>query len=83
MEYRPFFESVKAFNFVPLMCLSIFFIAAIIGADVLTYKLIYLFGFTASAAIIFFPLTYLISDITVEVYGQKTALWMYPLHIAG
>jgi len=59
--------------YTPLMYLGIFFVAAIIGADILTYKLIIVFGYTASAALIFFPLTYAIGDIAAEVYGKKIA----------
>ncbi len=76
MEQSSPLSNTESPKLIPLMYLSIFFIAAIIGADLLTYKLIYFFGFTASASIIFFPLTYTISDITVEAYGKKTALHM-------
>ena len=66
-------HSQYARYYTPLMYLGIFFVAAIIGADVLTYKLISVFGFTASAALIFFPLTYAIGDIAAEVYGRHIA----------
>lgn len=59
--------------YTPLIYLGIFFVAAIIGADILTYKLISVFGLTASAALIFFPLTYAIGDIAAEVYGKHIA----------
>ncbi len=69
--------------YIPLLYLGVFFAAAVIGADILTYKLISVFGLTASAALIFFPLTYAIGDITAEVYGRPIAMRMVFISICA
>jgi uncharacterized integral membrane protein (TIGR00697 family) len=76
-------KNQHAYFYIPLMYLGVFFAAALIGADLLTYKLINVFGFTASAALIFFPLTYAIGDITTEVYGKSIAMRLVLISIGA
>ena len=76
-------EKLYAHYYTPLIYLGIFFATAIIGADLLTYKLISVWGYTASAALIFFPLTYALGDITAEVYGRPIAVPMVLIAIGA
>ena len=54
--------------------LCMIFVSAIIMSDLLTYKLVSFFGFTATLAIIIYPLSYTISDIITECFGKKIAI---------
>jgi queuosine precursor transporter len=60
--------------YLPLLYLGIFYITAMIAADLLTYKMVSVFGQTISLALIIFPLTYAIGDITAEVFGKSVAI---------
>jgi uncharacterized integral membrane protein (TIGR00697 family) len=60
--------------FLPLLYLGVFYITAMIAADLLTYKMVAVFGKTVSFALFIFPLTYSIGDITAEVFGKKVAI---------
>jgi queuosine precursor transporter len=60
--------------FLPLLYLGVFYITAMITADLLTYKMVTVFGKTVSLALFVFPLTYSIGDIAAEVYGKKIAI---------
>lgn len=67
-------QKQNAHFFMPLVYLGMFYITAIIMADVATYRLFVIDGLVASSSLFFFPLTYSISDITTEVYGKRIAL---------
>lgn len=47
------------------------FVALIVGMNLLGGKIISLFGVPVSVAIFMIPITFLITDIVAEVYGQK------------
>lgn len=55
------------------------FVTCLIAANVMAVKLINIAGLTLPAAIIIFPLSYIIGDILTEVYGYRVArrvIWL-------
>lgn len=54
--------------------LCMIFVSAIIMSDLLTYKLVNFFGFTATLAIVIYPLSYTVSDIITECFGKRVAI---------
>ena len=62
-----------------LVVLAAIFVTCIISANILIVKQIAVAGLTLPAAIIIFPLSYIISDILTEVYGYRQArriIWL-------
>jgi len=55
-----------------LQILFALFIALLTGMNLLSGKIISLFGISVSVGIFMFPLTFLITDIVEEVYGKNT-----------
>jgi uncharacterized integral membrane protein (TIGR00697 family) len=75
MVEKPFtLKEDPIYFYLPLLYLGIFYVTAIIMADIVTYKLINFSGLVASASLFVFPLTYAISDIVTEAYGRHVAL---------
>ena len=65
-------------NFKYLNIITFAYITFQLVSDVSAGKLISLFGETVSVTVLFFPVTYIFSDILTEVYGYATArkvLW--------
>ena len=58
---------------VPFMLLGILFNVCLIASNLLGAKVIQIFGITATAGLIVFPLSYIINDCIVEVWGFKKA----------
>ncbi len=61
-----------------IFTLSIF-ITSLITANIISVKLINLFGLVLPAGIIIFPISYIVGDILTEVYGYSTArrvIWL-------
>lgn len=59
--------------------LTAFYITFKLVCDVTAGKIIMVGGFTVSATIIYFPFTYIISDLLTEVYGYakaRSVLWI-------
>jgi queuosine precursor transporter len=55
------------------------FITSLIIANIIAVKLITLFGFVLPAAIIIFPISYIVGDVLTEVYGYSKArqvIWL-------
>jgi uncharacterized integral membrane protein (TIGR00697 family) len=55
------------------------FVTCLITANVTAVKLVDLFGFILPAAILIFPLSYIVGDVLTEVYGYRTArrvIWL-------
>lgn len=55
------------------------FITCLITANIIAVKLISLYGFILPAAIVIFPLSYIIGDVLTEVYGYRQArrvIWL-------
>jgi uncharacterized PurR-regulated membrane protein YhhQ (DUF165 family) len=48
--------------FIFLAVLSMVFISAILISDILTYKVIAIFGMTTSMALLIYPISYAVSD---------------------
>lgn len=53
--------------------ITIFNVTFLLVSDVTAGKIIEIFGFSAAASTLLFPLVYIISDITTEVYGYAAA----------
>lgn len=56
-----------------------FFITSLITANITAVKLVNLFGFVLPAAILIFPLSYIVGDVLTEVYGYSQArrvIWL-------
>ena len=53
-----------------------FYITVRLAADIFDFKFTNFFGFMESGATVIFPLTYIIGDVTCEVYGWNTAMKM-------
>lgn len=61
-----------------LLVVSIF-ITCLITANIIAVKLIHVFGLIMPAAIIIFPLSYILGDVLTEVYGYRQArrvIWL-------
>ena len=61
------------------MIIVALFITCLITANITAVKLVNLFGFILPAAIIIFPLSYIIGDVLTEVYGYGQArrvIWL-------
>lgn len=54
-----------------LTFLAMLQISIMLSCHVLVYKLVSVFGVTASASTFLFPLTYFLADVIAEVYGYK------------
>ncbi len=55
------------------------FITCLITANIIAVKLVSLYGFILPAAILIFPLSYIIGDVLTEVYGYRQArrvIWL-------
>lgn len=55
------------------------FVTCLITANISAVKLVDLFGFVLPAAILIFPLSYIIGDVLTEVYGYRKArrvIWL-------
>jgi len=53
--------------------LTAMFVLALAAANVVASKVIMLFGFTAPAGIIVYPVTFMVTDVVSEVYGKGKA----------
>lgn len=61
------------------MIIVALFVTSLITANITAVKLINLFGFILPAAILIFPLSYIIGDVLTEVYGYGQArrvIWL-------
>ena len=61
------------------MVVTALFITCLITANIIAVKLVVIFGHVLPAAIIIFPLSYIIGDVLTEVYGYRQAravIWL-------
>lgn len=58
---------------VPFMLLGILFSVCLVASNLLETKVVQLFGVTATAGLIVFPISYIINDCIAEVWGFKKA----------
>jgi uncharacterized integral membrane protein (TIGR00697 family) len=66
----------KAFTWYPLVVAV--FVTALIISNIIAVKLIDVFGVILPAAVVLFPLSYIIGDVLTEVYGfsrARQAIW--------
>ncbi len=62
-----------------LLVITAIFVTCLITANIIAVKLIVIFGHVLPAAIIIFPISYIIGDILTEVYGYRYAraiIWL-------
>lgn len=57
----------------PFMLLGILFNVCLVAANLLEAKVVQVFGITATAGLIVFPISYIINDCIAEVWGYKKA----------
>ena len=58
---------------------AVIFITCLITANIMAVKLISIAGFILPAAIIIFPISYIVGDVLTEVYGYRQArqvIWL-------
>lgn len=58
---------------VPFMLLGILFCVCLIASNLLEAKVVQIWGITATAGLIVFPISYIINDCIAEVWGFKKA----------
>ncbi|MDR1203503.1 MAG: queuosine precursor transporter [Tannerellaceae bacterium] len=58
---------------VSFMMLGILFNVCLVAANLLETKIVHVFGITATAGLLVFPISYIINDCTSEVWGYKKA----------
>ncbi|MCD7978914.1 MAG: queuosine precursor transporter [Tannerellaceae bacterium] len=58
---------------IPFMLLGILFNICLVASNLLEAKVIQVFGITATAGLIVFPISYIINDCIAEVWGFKKA----------
>ncbi len=58
---------------IPFMLLGILFNICLVAANLLEAKVVHVFGITATAGLIVFPISYIINDCIAEVWGYKKA----------
>ena len=61
------------------ICTTALFITALITANIIAVKLVVIFGEVLPAAIIIFPVSYIIGDVLTEVWGfrkARTVIWL-------
>ena len=56
---------------IPFMMMSILFCICLISSNLFETKLFTLFGITLTGGVVIFPVSYIINDCLVEVYGYK------------
>lgn len=59
--------------------ISAIFVTCLITANIIAVKIIEVFGFVMPAALVIFPLSYIIGDVLTEVYGYAQArrvIWL-------
>ena len=55
------------------------FVSCLIAANLIAVKLVSLWGFLLPAAIVIFPISYILGDVLTEVYGYREArrvIWL-------
>ena len=55
------------------LIISIMFVVCTLLSNILCSKIISIFGFSCTAGILIFPISYIIGDILTEIYGYKKA----------
>ncbi|NLW60014.1 MAG: queuosine precursor transporter [Firmicutes bacterium] len=59
--------------------LSTLFVTSLLLANITAGKMAHLFGLTLPAAVVFFPITYILGDVLTEVYGfhrARLTIWL-------
>jgi uncharacterized integral membrane protein (TIGR00697 family) len=74
-------KNVNNRNFVsiPFLIITLLFVTCLVTANIIAVKLISIFGFILPAAIVIFPISYIVGDILTEVYGYSRArqvIWL-------
>ncbi len=64
---------------IPFLIITLLFVTCLISANIIAVKLIDIFGLILPAAIVIFPVSYIVGDILTEVYGYSRArqvIWL-------
>ena len=76
-EYRPTAPPAGVSNW--FLLLTVLFVACLIAANIVAVKLIAPFGLLLPAAVVIFPVSYILGDVLTEVYGYRAArrvIWL-------
>ena len=68
----------KGYSFWFLLITSVF-VTCLITANIIAVKLIRIFGLVLPAAVVIFPISYIVGDVLTEVYGYRQArrvIWL-------
>jgi len=66
-----------------LLLITIIYMTVLISAVTLVHKLIIIDGFVTSAAVLVFPISFVLSDIIAEIYGYEVARLIVWLGLLG
>jgi queuosine precursor transporter len=64
------------------LAVVVLFITCLITANIIAVKLITVFGLVLPAAVVVFPVSYILGDVLTEVYGYRQARWVIWLGFA-
>jgi len=56
--------------------LTAIFVIALGASNIIASKVVTIFGFSAPAGIIVYPLTFMVTDVVSEAFGKKKAQWV-------
>lgn len=76
MVQKHVFEPRQAGHSSWFLLLVAIFITTLITANITAVKLVSVFGLVVPAAIVIFPLSYIVGDVLTEVYGYRQARWV-------
>ena len=68
-------SAVKHFSFV-IVCLTALSVTMQIAANLVSARTMPVFGHAAPLGVFFFPIVYVISDVTSDVYGYRVSRWI-------
>ena len=77
LENRPAAPAAGVSNW--FLLLTVLFVACLIAANIVAVKLIAPFGLLLPAAVVIFPVSYILGDVLTEVYGYRAArrvIWL-------
>ncbi|MEM2125661.1 MAG: queuosine precursor transporter [Candidatus Methanosuratincola sp.] len=61
------------------VCVTALFVTCLLTANIIAVKLVNIFGLVLPAAVIIFPISYIVGDVLTEVYGYSRArgvIWL-------
>jgi uncharacterized integral membrane protein (TIGR00697 family) len=69
-KFKSFFKTDRPISVLQII-LTIVFVGTLLVSNIISSRIFNFFGFSMTAAVIVFPITYILSDLFSEVYGYK------------